>query len=385
MSNTKGEIGCNEPLLCEDKRSKADKSPYPTEFTHNDYTVGWVCALPKEQTAATAMLDQIHADLPKPPNDHNTYTLGSICDHKVVIACLPKGKYGNNSAATVAANMVGTFPSIKAGLMVGIGGGIPPKVRLGDVVISSPTDQYPGVVQWDMGKAEKNGDFKRTGALNNPPMTLLTAVGKLETKHELYGSKIRQYLDDVEKKWPRLVPKYTQSASLKDHLLAADNSQRHRNNWYSIFMMLWDMILSLLGYLLGWSAFAVMERSADQVMSPTTVITVDGDQRKARNTHVHYGLIASGNQVVKDVNLRDELNSRFGGNVLCVEMEAAGLMDFPSIVIRGICDYADSEKNKDWQEYAAAVAAACAKELLGCVQQSDVNGERPLKDLLGRG
>jgi len=28
-------------------------------LTHNDYTVGWVCALPKEQTAATAMLDQL--------------------------------------------------------------------------------------------------------------------------------------------------------------------------------------------------------------------------------------------------------------------------------------------------------------------------------------
>lgn len=81
--------------------------------TYNEYTVRWVCALPKEQTAATAMLDLRHADLPKPPNDPNTYTLGSLGKHNVVIACLSKGKIGINPAATVAAWMISTFPSIK--------------------------------------------------------------------------------------------------------------------------------------------------------------------------------------------------------------------------------------------------------------------------------
>ncbi|KAH7205642.1 ankyrin repeat-containing domain protein [Fusarium oxysporum] len=37
---------------------------------------------------------------------------------------------------------------------------------------------------------------------------------------------------------------------------------------------------------------------------------------------------------------------------------------FPCLVIRGICDYSDSHKNKGWQEYAALVAASYAKELL---------------------
>ena len=87
-------------------------------------------------------------------------------------------------------------------------------------------------------------------------------------------------------------------------------------------------------------------------------------KRKPRDMRIHYGLIASGNQVTKDATFRDKLNKDLGGNVLCVEMEAAGLMDnFPCIVIRGICDYADSHKNKDWQEHAAAIAAAFAKEL----------------------
>ncbi|OJZ80551.1 hypothetical protein ASPFODRAFT_147800 [Aspergillus luchuensis CBS 106.47] len=281
------------------------------------------------------MLDEIHPHLPKPPSDPNTYTLGCIGRHNIVIACLPKGQYGTNSASAVATRMVGTFPSIKVGLLVGIGGGIPPKVRLGDVVVGTPVDQCSGVVQWDSGKAEAEGGFKRTGVLNNPPTALLTALTKLETMHEMGGPKIHQYLDDMEQKWPRLMPKYTRCDSLVDPLSGSDNCARESQHGEG---------------------------------------------------HVHYGLIASGNQVIKDAHFRDSLNKSLGGNVLCVEMEAAGLMNnFPCVVIRGICDYADSEKTKAWQAYAAAVAAAYAKELLEYVQPSDVDGERPVKDMLGDG
>ena len=109
-------------------------------------------------------------------------------------------------------------------------------------------------------------------------------------------------------------------------------------------------------------------------------------KRKPREMRVHYGLIASGNQVIKDAIFRDKLNKDLGGNVFCVEMEAAGLVNnFPCIVIRGICDYADSHKNKAWQEHAAAVAAALAKELLEYVQPSDVDNECTVKDRLDEG
>ncbi|KAF3916482.1 hypothetical protein ABW20_dc0100527 [Dactylellina cionopaga] len=261
------------------------------------------------------MLDQIHLDIPdpKPPNDHNEYILGSIGKHNIAIACLPFGMVGTNQAATAATRMLSTFPLIKVGLMVGIGGGIPPKVKLGDIVVSTPVGHYPGVVQWDFGKAEEDG-FKRTGALNNPPTALLTALTKLVTKHKIQGAKIHEKLETLQKDFPALVD----SAEIKPEV------------------------------------------------------------------RVHYGLIASGNQVVKDAKVRDSLDESLGGNVLCIEMEAAGLMDFPCIVIRGICDYADSHKNKDWQEYAAAVAAAYAKELLECVQPNDVDRERPLRDILGQ-
>lgn len=67
--------------------------PSETRITLDDYTVAWICALPLEMAAAQAMLDQIHDDLPIPPQDHNSYTLGRIGKHDVVIACLPSGGY----------------------------------------------------------------------------------------------------------------------------------------------------------------------------------------------------------------------------------------------------------------------------------------------------
>ena len=64
---------------------------------------------------------------------------------------------------------------------------------------------------------------------------------------------------------------------------------------------------------------------------------------------------------MKDALLRDALIAE--KDVLCFEMEAAGLMNhFPCVVIRGICDYSDSHKNKEWQGYAAMAAAAYTKD-----------------------
>jgi nucleoside phosphorylase len=98
-------------------------------------------------------------------------------------------------------------------------------------------------------------------------------------------------------------------------------------------------------------------------------------ERPARDNQtpvIHYGIIASGNQVMKDGITRDRISSELGG-VLCFEMEAAGLMNsFPCLVIRGICDYADTHKNKSWQPYAAATAAAYTKELLSVISIAEV-------------
>ncbi|KAI3571553.1 hypothetical protein IWW34DRAFT_561907, partial [Fusarium oxysporum f. sp. albedinis] len=89
------------------------------------YTIAWICALYIETAAAQAMQDERHGELPRRPNDNNTYTLGSIKNHNIVIACLPQDQIGNNTAAIVLTDLKRTFPSIRHGLIVGIGGGAP--------------------------------------------------------------------------------------------------------------------------------------------------------------------------------------------------------------------------------------------------------------------
>jgi nucleoside phosphorylase len=150
-----------------------------------EYQVGWICALPKELTAARAMLDDKHEGFKSQiQHDTNSYVLGRIHDHNVVLACLPAGVYGTVSAATVAKDMMRTFTGIRFGLMVGIGGGIPNltkgiDVRLGDVVVSQPDKTNGGVVQFDLGKNLGEGMFELKGFLRPPPTILLTALANL--------------------------------------------------------------------------------------------------------------------------------------------------------------------------------------------------------------
>ena len=119
-------------------------------FMHDDYTIGWIAALDVELAPAIAMLDQpLHEDLPKDLQDINTYTLGKIGDHNIVIAGLPAGSIGTSSAIQSASHLTRTFPNIRFILMVGIGGGVPhpdasptKDVRLGDIVVSNPDGNH---------------------------------------------------------------------------------------------------------------------------------------------------------------------------------------------------------------------------------------------------
>ncbi|KAM3546273.1 hypothetical protein ARSEF1564_000761 [Beauveria bassiana] len=101
------------------------------------------------------------------------------------------------------------------------------------------------------------------------------------------------------------------------------------------------------------------------------------DQDDDDDQTVHYGLIASANRLMKNAELRDQYaNQR---DILCFEMEAGGLNShFPCLVIRGICDYADTHKNKKWQGYAAMTAAVYAKDLLRRIPANKLEAEKEL-------
>ena len=302
----------------------ATDSPYKAE----DYTVGWICALPVELAASAEMLDKEHPQL-QDTKDSNSYTLGSIGEHNVVIGCLPFGQMGVVSAASVAMQMKSRFRSIRLGLMVGIGGGVPSAdvdIRLGDVVVSRPYGQHGGVVQYDLGKTGPGGQHIRTGSLNSPPQVLLTALATVEAARMRERFALSEHLSPLG----RRLPKFAYPQALQDNLYKPT-------------------------YVHTGGA-TCSKCSEDQLE--------ERDERDSTAVAIHYGTIASGNQVIKDGVERDRLSRELGG-ILCFEMEAAGLMNnFPCLVIRGICDYADSHKNKGWQPYAAATAAAFAKGLL---------------------
>ena len=306
-----------------------------------DYTVGWICALPiPEWQASRLLLDAEHEDAPLSSTQYQ-YAFGSINGHNVVMGCLPDSQMGIGSAASVASEMRSSFPNLRFALLVGLGGGVPSQandIRLGDVVVSRPDQakRHGGVRQYDYGKAIQGDEFQLTGTLNTPPHILLSALGKVRSARpgtSRFGEYLRSYHEHIDD-----TPEFV-TPPKNDRLF--ESSYKHPSK----------------------------EPTCSKCDSESEITR---SPRPSGTPQVHYGTIASGNQVMKDAVKRDDISKELGG-VFCFEMEVAGLMNhFPCLVVRGICDYCDSHKNKSWQQYAAATAAAWAKELLRNIVPADV-------------
>ncbi|KAH0172998.1 purine and uridine phosphorylase, partial [Aureobasidium melanogenum] len=322
------------------------------------YTVGWICAIPTEYTAARQFLDEEH-DRPAHDSAHdsNDYTLGKMAGHNVVIAVLPDGEYGVSSATAVAKDMLHSFPNVRVGLMVGIGGGAPTAkndIRLGDVVVSSRKGSAPCVYQYNYGKTIQGRSFEPTGFLNQPPAVVRTAVSGLRSKYEEDGHQIEAIITEILGRKPRLRQKYSRPSQECDRLYMSH-----------VIHPVDD------------------KRNCEEVCGSQTADVVQRRERREDedNPTIHYGVIASADQLMKDAITRDAIAKE--KDVLCFEMEAAGLMNhFPCLVVRGICDYSDSHKNKEWQGYAAMTAAAYAKNILTRMIPSRVEREKRLGNVL---
>ncbi|RBR14463.1 uncharacterized protein FIESC28_07699 [Fusarium coffeatum] len=290
-------------------------------LSHDCYTVAWICALPLEMSAARAMLDDVHEALPQDVNDSNCYALGTVGKHSVTIACLPDGHYGTNNAAIVFTNMRRTFRNIQLGLMVGIGGGAPSKadLRLGDIVVGS------AVIQHDMGKAMSDGLLNRTSIPRPVPSSVSTVISSLRSKHSSTSSRV-----------PSILRERSEALNGFERPVSTDR----------LFVATYQH-----------------ESSTPDCTRCDESKLVQRTHRISNDPVIHYGAIASGNQVIKDSSIRDKLAEEL--DIICFEMEAAGMMDIcPCLPVRGICDYSDSHKAKEWQKYAAATAAAYAREFL---------------------
>ncbi|KXJ91144.1 hypothetical protein Micbo1qcDRAFT_108023, partial [Microdochium bolleyi] len=289
--------------------------------------IGIICALSKELKAVWALLDCVEQ---QGTND-NPYVFGHLGGYSVIAACLPKGEYGTAAAAAAATHMARSFPLLEFTLLIGIGGGIPSKandVRLGDVVVGLPSNpQEHGLVQYDAGKVHQDRYELKRSSLQPPPRRVKNVVATImEANPEQPEEPLHEFIQRIVQK----CPEYENPGPDQDVLFEPNYAS---------------------------------EVDCGSRPDLCTCKPQSRPERASTQPRIHYGTIASGNSVVKDAATRDELGVEY--NAICVEMEAAGIAnELQCLVIRGICDYADCHKNKIWQEYAAATAAAYAKYLL---------------------
>lgn len=254
----------------------------------SNYTVGWICAIKTEYVAAQAFLDEEHnTSSRRSYHDPNDYTLGRMGKHNVVIAVLPNGEYGKSSAAAVMSHMLHSFPNVRVMLMVGIGGGVPSArhdIRLGDVVVSSPSGGNSGVFQYDFGKSVQDQRFHHTGFMNQPPTVLRTAVAGLEASYERKGHRLSKFIDTALSYNPRLGRKYSKPSWNSDRLYAS-------------------------GFTHGGKLACVDGCSSDYLIPRRP------RGRQEDDPAIHYGLIASGDTLMKDAIIRDTLAEEH--DVLC--------------------------------------------------------------------
>ncbi|KAM3488705.1 hypothetical protein MY3957_008017 [Beauveria namnaoensis] len=276
-----------------------------------DYTIVLFCPLVVEQQAACLMLDEVHDELPdRSAGQTVLYTLGRIASYNVAIAGYPVGEVGGGVSGSMVSEALRDFPKLEAGLLVGIAAGIPSSkhdIRLGDVAVAVPNKDNPGVIGYDIVKFEQ--DQVRIKQWQNSTHSLLrSAINSIRVHQGRPGYSFTRHLEVLDK--------------------------------------------------------AVAFRRPGSPHPDSEFLVSDMQQFDHRDEPmVHYGTILSGNGVIKSKAKRDELRDKYDG--IAIEMEAAGMMTrLPVAVIRGISDFANSDKNDEWHAYAAITAAAYAKEIL---------------------
>ncbi|KAK5209926.1 hypothetical protein LTR41_004558 [Exophiala xenobiotica] len=335
--------------------------------SRRDFKIAIICALPLEADAVKATFDKRwdgHEDVyGKASSDQNAYSTGIIERHNVVLAHMPG--MGKESAARVAANCRFSFEGIKLALVVGICGGVPSstndeEILLGDVVISE------GLVCYDFGRQLPGRFVRNDGVLDNyprPPPEIRSLLNKLKGRWDrnLLQEKTFAYLTNVQDELGHSA-KYPGSEC--DKLF--DASYRHRHQQPS-----------------ACGTCSESQPSNDSVCAKALASTCEDlgcdDSRLVQRERlsqppppgqsnknvpmVHIGMVASGSTVMKSGLDRDRIANE--EEVIAFEMEGAGVWDtFTCVIIKGVCDYADSHKSKKWQGYAAATAAACTKAFL---------------------
>lgn len=358
--------------------------------SRDDFHIAILTALPHESDAILEMFDGNPwraAEYKKDERDRNEYELGYIGDHNVVAAFL--GSMGSKNAQNVAESLRLSFRNIKLALVVGICGGVPIKTRdsgdilLGDTIISTQVVDLTFGRQYDDRVEIKKGVKDVFG---RPPIEIQNFLHKTTTKR--CRARIREnsfkYLKELCAKDDCIYP-----GTDKD--VAYPRKYRHKHQRPEDCATCAKCIAAEAKVDEAETSHKVPDevKEAEDAVQRITVckeaetascdalkcdkarMLKRGEDRPSetirgwtvRRPAVHFGQIGSDNNVVKSGYYRDAVASE--EDIIAFEMEGGGVWDtFPTMVIKGVCDYADSHKRKGWQNYAAASAAACMKALL---------------------
>jgi nucleoside phosphorylase len=324
-----------------------------------DFEIAIICALPLEASVVGALFDKRWEDQTygKAPRDSNAYSTGVIGHHNVVLVHMPN--IGKVAAATAAACLRASFQGIQLALVVGICGGAPFRkqpgedILLGDVVISE------GLVQYDLGRQFANNRFVRKDTprdnLPRPGPEIRAALAKLQTEQgqSRLQNKTSEYLRVLQQDLSDVV---IYPGATKERLFKSTYRHKHHEPLECAICANDDGRDDVCDKAVGMSCEQL--KCQEQELVPRVRLS------QPSNPVVHFGLIASGDTVMKSGEDRDDIAAR--DDVIAFEMEGAGVWEnfARSLVIKGICDYADSHKSKRWQGYAAATAAAVTKGFL---------------------
>ena len=318
----------------------------------DDFEIAIICALPLEASTVGALFDKRwdRQRYGQAPRDSNAYSTGVIGHHNVVLVHMPN--MGKVAAATAATCLRSSFPEIQLALVVGICGGTPFRDQR-DMIISED------LVQYDLGKQLPNNIFLRKDThrdnLPKPGPKIRAALAKLHTEQgrSWLENRTWEYLRVLRQGLGDMV---SYPGTTEDRLFKSTYRHKHHAPLECAICANDDGKDDVCNTAIGLSC---------------THIKCDEQELVSRawrsppfNPVVHFGLIASGDTVMKSGEDRDNVATRDG--VIAFEMEGAGVWEnFSScLVIKGVCDYADSHKSKRWQNYAAATAAAVTKSFL---------------------
>jgi nucleoside phosphorylase/tetratricopeptide (TPR) repeat protein len=332
----------------------------------DDFEVAIICALPLEYDAVVLLFDEFWDKdgdkFGRAAGDFNTYTTGRIGKHDVVLALL--SRMGKASSSAAAASMRSSYTALRMVILAGICGGVPfngqAEILLGDVVISK------SIIQYDFGRKYPNGFMRKNtaedslGRHNKDIRNLLTTFNTDRGQDKLQR-RTAYYLKKLQEKGVKYKAKYRYPGTSQDKLYESSYRHRHRIHATCICNECHGRLDPVCPEALISSCDSL--GCDERYLVKRKRLERKAGQAEAQKPAVYAGIIASGDTVMKSGEDRDMAAKQDG--VIAFEMEGAGVWEeMPCVVVKGVCDYADCHKNKEWQNFAAATAASASKAII---------------------